>query len=134
MKPPAPNPCGSCPYRKDVPSGVWDKSEYEKLPAYDGPTFAQPPGVFMCHQQDGRLCAGWVGCHDMGESLAFRIAANRLSSAEAAEILNYKTDVPLFKSGAAAAAHGMKAIRRPGRRARAVMDNLMSKGKVKLKP
>lgn len=132
MKPPAPNPCGSCPYRKDVPSGIWDKSEYEKLPEYDGPTYAQPPGVFLCHQQDGRLCAGWVGCHDMGESLAFRIACASISRADAAEILNYKTAVPLFKSGAAAATHGMKAIRRPGRKAKNVMENLLVKGKVKL--
>lgn len=133
MKPPAPNPCGSCPYRKDVPSGVWDKSEYEKLPAYDGPTYAQSLGVFLCHQQDGRLCAGWVGCHDMGESLAFRIASSNMSRADAMAVLNYKTAVPLFKSGAAAAAHGMKAIRRPGRKAKNVIENLLVKLKVKLK-
>ena len=24
-------PCSSCPYRKDVPSGVWAHHEYEKL-------------------------------------------------------------------------------------------------------
>jgi hypothetical protein len=31
-------PCPSCPYRKDVPSGVWAPEEYDKLPAYDNDT------------------------------------------------------------------------------------------------
>jgi hypothetical protein len=53
---PARNPCGSCPYRKDVPSGVWETLEYEKLPPYDGETFEQPFEAFFCHQQNGRLC------------------------------------------------------------------------------
>ena len=75
MKAPAKNPCGSCPYRRDVPSGVWDESEYHKLPEFDKPTAEQPPRVFMCHQDNDRLCAGWVACHDMDESLGFRINA-----------------------------------------------------------
>jgi hypothetical protein len=47
---PASNPCGSCPYRRDVPSGVWDAAEYEKLPRYDGPMADQPARLFLCHQ------------------------------------------------------------------------------------
>jgi hypothetical protein len=35
INPPAPKPCESCPYRKDVPSGVWSEGEYRKLPQYD---------------------------------------------------------------------------------------------------
>ena len=51
VRPPAKSPCGSCPYRQDVPSGVWAASEYEKLPAYDAPeTFMQPPGLFIREQ------------------------------------------------------------------------------------
>ena len=42
---PAKNPCGSCPYRKDVPSGVWAVSEYLKLVEYDRPTGEQPVHV-----------------------------------------------------------------------------------------
>jgi hypothetical protein len=32
----AARPCASCPYRKDVPSGIWAAHEYTKLLAYDG--------------------------------------------------------------------------------------------------
>ncbi|MGS2619304.1 DUF6283 family protein [Micromonospora sp. LZ34] len=72
---PATAPCGTCPYRRDVPSGVWDAAEYAKLPAYDQPTARQPGGLFLCHQADGRVCAGWAGCHDTDNLLALRLAA-----------------------------------------------------------
>lgn len=65
---PAPKPCASCPYRRDVPSGVWHPDEYTKLRRYDEDTSQQPAGLFICHQTDAendarRVCAGWVGCH-----------------------------------------------------------------------
>lgn len=112
---PAPRPCGSCPYRRDVPSGVWSREEYEKLPQFDGPTWQQDPGIFMCHQQDGRLCAGWVAVHDMAESLGLRlVAANGNVSADDLDaIIGYTTDVPLFASGAEAAEHGLRDIDGP---------------------
>lgn len=119
---PAPNPCGSCPYRCDVPSGLWDPTEYAKLPPYDGETFEQPPGVFLCHQQDGRVCAGWAGCHDMGQSLAIRIAVTNGSID--ASILDYATPVPLFASGAEAAAHGLAEVQAPGPAAQAKIRTL----------
>jgi hypothetical protein len=123
VHPPAASPCGSCPYRRDVPSGIWSVDEYAKLPAYDAPTGEQPIGVFHCHRQDGRVCAGWAGCHDMQESLAVRIAAldGRL---DADELLDYETTTPLFDSGAEAALHGMKDIADPGPEARRVMEKL----------
>ena len=62
--PPARTPCATCPYRTDVPSGVWAPEEYAKLLAYDEETAYQPLSVFLCHQVDGRVCAGWAGCHD----------------------------------------------------------------------
>ncbi len=67
-------PCQSCPYRKDVPKGIWDQSEYDKLPRYDLPTYDQPHGVFLCHQQNGCLCRGWLDCHGEG-LLAIRLAS-----------------------------------------------------------
>ena len=57
IDPPAKRPCGSCPYRRDAPSGIWSREEYEKLPEYDKPTAYQPPQVFMCHRNAGCLCA-----------------------------------------------------------------------------
>lgn len=117
---PAPRPCGSCPYRRDVPSGVWDESEYAKLPEYDHPETAyQPPSAFHCHQQDGRLCAGWVAVHDMQESLGFRLFATlgALTPEQVDAIIDYETDVPLFASGAEAAAHGLREVEHPSAKA-----------------
>lgn len=117
--PPAPRPCGSCPYRRDVPSGVWAEDEYEKLPEFDEETARQPHAVFLCHQQDGRLCAGWCGTHDMANSLGLRVAVltGRVAAEDVDAILDYETDVPLFASGAEAAAHGMAESDAPGEKA-----------------
>lgn len=124
IKPPAKNPCGSCPYRKDVPSGIWDPSEYEKLREYDRPTQEQPIGVFLCHRQDGRACAGWVGVHDMDESLGIRLACSMGGIDDVEPFVTYETDTPLFGSGIEAAAHGMKDIKNPGPDAQRVMDKM----------
>lgn len=115
---PAPSPCGSCPYRRDVPSGVWDGSEYEKLPAYDQPTGEQPIAVFMCHRQDGRACAGWVAVHDMDESLALRLACATGTITDPEAFREYRTSTPTWRSGAEAAAHGLAEIENPGSEAR----------------
>jgi hypothetical protein len=113
---PATNPCGSCPYRQDVPSGVWAEEEYKKLPPFDGPTADQPMGVFMCHQQDGRICAGWAGCHDMDESLGLRIAVatGSVTREVAEEIRSYVSPVPLWSSGTEAAERGLADLETPG--------------------
>jgi hypothetical protein len=108
---------------------VWDITEYEKLPEYDRPTFDQPIGVFLCHQQDGRVCAGWCGTHDMGESLAIRLSSadNRLEDLDA--ILDYETVTPLWGSGEEAAAHGVEDLVDPGPEAQRLMANLRKKSK-----
>lgn len=126
IHPPAPNPCGSCPYRRDVPSGVWDPEEYRKLPEFDRPTFEQPPSVFLCHQQDGRLCAGWTACHDMNESLGLRIAAamGRIGIEDMATVIHYTTNVPLFDSGTEAAEHGLRDVAEPGPKANRTIAKL----------
>ncbi len=126
MKRPAANPCGSCPYRRDVPSGVWEIEEYEKLPQYDLDTGEQPPGIFLCHQQDGRICAGWAGCHDMTQSLGIRLAASLgfLDASEVDAVFDYTTKTPLWDSGAEAAEHGMAEVHKPDADARKVIDKL----------
>jgi hypothetical protein len=111
-------PCGSCPYRKDVPSGIWARSEYDKLSLYDGPTWAQHHALFLCHQRDGCLCAGWLACHDPGELLALRLHSRTGSTRIDPAVYDYKTNVPVFASGAEARAHGIKDIRRPKLKAR----------------
>lgn len=127
LKPPAPNPCGSCPYRRDVASGIWDASEYEKLAAYDEETFAQPQGIFLCHQQDGRACAGWCAVHDMAHSLALRLGAHRIDSDTLNAILDYETPVDVFLSGTEAAQHGLADVMDPDARARRQIARLEQK-------
>lgn len=113
---PAPRPCESCPYRRDVPSGIWDASEYAKLPEYDRETFDQPHGLFQCHQNDhgdprARLCAGWVAVHgDQLLALRIAVATNRVDPA----VMEYSTDVPLHPTGQAAAEHGLTHVTQPG--------------------
>lgn len=118
---PAAAPCKSCPYRCDVPSGVWDATEYAKLSGYDGEMWRQHQALFMCHQQDGCLCAGWLACHGSDDLLALRLRPVHGSA------YGYISPVPVFASGAEAAAHGMADIRRPQARAQAVMARLSRK-------
>lgn len=115
IHPPAPRPCASCPYRRDVPSGVWHPDEYAKLPDYDEPTPFQPTGVFLCHQVNGRACAGWAGCHDMTHNLAIRLAESTgdITPDDADELRDYTTDVELFATGREAAEHGMRDVEHP---------------------
>ena len=116
-------PCGSCPYRCDVPSGLWHRDEYENLPGYDGQTWEQSPNLFLCHQRDGNLCAGWLACHDPRELLALRLHAREVNPA----VFAYETDTPVFKSGADAARHGMREVAAPGPRASRMIAGLNRK-------
>lgn len=123
---PAPRPCESCPYRRDVPSGVWAADEYAKLPGYDRETPFQPVGVFLCHQHNGRVCAGWAGCHDGDELLALRIAAvdGSMTAADIDATIAYRSPVPLFASGAEAAAHGRRDLAEPAPDAQRIATKL----------
>ncbi len=130
---PAPRPCASCPYRCDAPSGLWAASEYEKLLAYDLDTALQPAALFVCHQNNAeddraRLCAGWVGCHG-AELLALRLAGVRgeMADAELRAAFDYRSPVPLFASGAAAAEHGVRNIENPDDAALAAMDKIRAR-------
>jgi hypothetical protein len=118
-------PCKSCPYRRDVPSGVWAAEEYDKLPGYDGEIIDQLSGggtaLFLCHQQDGRLCAGWLACHGPSNLLALRLNGARV----APEAWTYETNVPVFTSGSAACEHGKREIDDPGARAERVINRLV---------
>lgn len=120
-------PCKSCPYRKDVPSGVWDASEYEKLRKFDGEILDQVlqggTGLFLCHQDDGNLCAGWLATHGSDNLVALRLRAHQVKD----EVWGYTTDVPVFSSGAEAAEHGIAEIERPSLRAQATVQRLVRK-------
>jgi hypothetical protein len=107
-----------------VPSGIWTRREYDKLPDYDGPTWEQPTALFMCHQRDGNLCAGWLACHNPQELLALRLPRDiEIDPA----VYSYTTEVPIFASGAAARDHGIREIKQPGKNANTMIAGLVRK-------
>jgi hypothetical protein len=120
-------PCKSCPYRKDVPSGVWHASEYDKLPLYDGEIIEQvikgATQLFDCHQKDGHLCAGWVGTHGARNLLAGRLHANELDPS----VWDYQSPASLFASGQEACDHGKREIDEPGPKAQQIVGRLIKK-------
>jgi hypothetical protein len=101
-------PCSACPYRCDVPSGVWAHHEYEKLRDYDLPTGDQPFAVFACHATPDHLCHGWAVVHT-SRGHEFDLLALRVTGYP--EIP--EPGVPLFDSGNAAADHGQRDIEAP---------------------
>jgi len=106
-------PCKSCPYRRDVPSGVWHQSEYDKLTRYDGEILDQvlkgASNLFLCHQRDGQLCAGWVAAHGPDNLLALRLHSGEVDPT----VWEYETSVPVFSSGQEACDHGKRDVDQP---------------------
>lgn len=78
---------------------------------------------------NGRICAGWVACHDMAESLALRLAlgGGYLTPQDADTLLDYTTTTPVFPTGAAAATHGKADIEAPTPRADRAMDKILTR-------
>ncbi|MGW7786078.1 DUF6283 family protein [Streptomyces tricolor] len=131
LRPPAPRPCESCPYRRDVPAGIWASEEYEKLRRYDADTPYQPTRVFQCHQADAdsdvrRVCAGWAGCHEGDDLLALRLAVlnGSMDTTTYRAVVEYESSVPLFPSGSAAASHGQAGTAAPTEDARRLIDKI----------
>jgi hypothetical protein len=116
-------PCSSCPYRRDVPSGVWAAHEYKKLVEYDNPTGEQPVASFFCHATPEALCHGWAVVHSNRgreyELLALRVWRSDAPLPEAR--------VPLFESGTAAATHGLSDIADPDDEAVSTVERLLRK-------
>lgn len=113
-------PCTSCPYRCDVPSGLWAAEEYDKLPPYDEELINQPLAVFACHATPDFLCHGWaiVGGYD---KLALRIYG-ATHDVEIPEPM-----VPLFATHQEAADHGREEIEEPSYEANVAIDRLLRK-------
>ncbi|EPX78101.1 hypothetical protein Salmuc_03447 [Salipiger mucosus DSM 16094] len=103
-----------------MPSGIWHRSEYEKLTTYDGETWEQNPAVFLCHQKDGCLCGGWLLTHDPRELLALRLHRQDV----APETFEYNSDVEVFASGKEAHDHGVRDLDQPSREAWRNMEGL----------
>lgn len=128
----APEPCGTCPYRRDVPAGLWDASEYEKLPTfaegYDAGQGVPCLALFLCHQTHrlGRdtACRGWLSVER--ESLAVRLAV--LTGRIAADEVWREVKAPLYESGREAAEAGLAGVEEPSLGARRAMARLQRKG------
>lgn len=117
-------PCRTCPYRRDVPAGLWDPVEYHKLIAYDVDTSSQPIGVFLCHYTNSdnpTLCRGWLavgGWELLGVRLA--VTTGHLDPAEVDRPI--ATDV--FDTGTDAAMWGLSGVADPGPDAQAAIARL----------
>jgi len=115
-------PCSACPYRKDVPSGVWEHHEYEKLREYDAITPDQPFAYFACHATPESLCHGWAVVHT-SRGNEYDLLALR--------IIGYpdipKPTVELFASGNEAADHGQEEIETPSTEALETVERLVRK-------
>jgi hypothetical protein len=92
-----------------------------KLPEYDKETGEQPFSLFMCHQNDGCLCGGWLMTHDRQNLLALRM--HRVDPS----VWNYAPDVEVFKSGLEACRHGILGINNPSPEAKRKIDGLLRK-------
>ena len=126
-------PCGSCPYRRGVPSGVWACDEYVKLLDYDRPMAEQPQGVFLCHQKSGEkdcfdLCGGWLMSHGPENLFSLRLASV-LGWYEIDEsVWRYApAGVEVWPSGRDAAMHGLKDMENPSPQAKRIMAKITRK-------
>ena len=107
-------PCFGCPYRKDCPSGVWAKEEYQKLDDYDKETGNQPFEIFLCHDGDRTktLCRGWLDTHDKQNLISLRLAISMEHVSP--DIMNLPlSSVPVYASGKEAMEHGMMDLKHP---------------------
>jgi hypothetical protein len=111
----------------DVPSGVWDYMEYEKLRPYDAETFRQPFEAFACHATPGSLCNGWAVCHS-NRGHQYSLVALRILGVDAPVVRQMSMlSIPLFESGDDAADWGQQNIDDPDEDAVRVMERLKRK-------
>jgi len=115
-----PEPCSSCPYRRDTPPGIWDREEYDKLPAWDDEK-NMAAGAFLCHQgQRQFLCRGWSEVHH--RNWAVRIALLQCAPPPG----GWKPcAAPLYETGAKARLAGLRGIKKPGKAARQTIAKLI---------
>ncbi len=119
-------PCSACPYRRDVPSGVWSAQDYDKLAAYDRPTGEQPINAFSCHATPEHFCAGWAQVHT-SRGPENDLLALRLAAVMGHDVRTPAPSIPLFDSGTAAAEHGKRDIANPSPEAVRTMQTLLRK-------
>lgn len=102
-------PCRDCPFRRDVQPGVWPDAVYGRLLRYDG-NLAQQRAAgaihpMFCGMRPSGMCGGWLGVFPFRGNLALQF---QITGVDIAAVRSYRPGVPLFSSGAEAAAHGRK--------------------------
>jgi len=121
-------PCETCPYRTDVPSGIWAHQTYEMLRPYDEPTGEQPFAVFGCHCNPEQYCHGWAVVHN-SRGHQFELLAMRIHGLGPGDVP--QSDVIFFGSGNEAADHGQADLAHPSDEARAAVDKLMKRKRLR---
>jgi len=132
--------CSSCPYRRDVPSGVWAADHYHVLkeldcrrtiklpyPTKDGivmlDTPNPSPGTFHCHQSNATgkptVCRGWLSVER--NSIGARLLQMDEMPTEDESDFYYST-------GTEACEAGLKGIESPSPEARALVEKLIARG------
>lgn len=117
-------PCSACPYRRDVPSGIWAADTYDKLIPYDNDTWDQPGGAFACHATPEHECHGWAVVHS-NRGREHELLALRLMGVSVEDVP--EATVPMFESGTEAAEHGKRDIENPSQEAKDAVAKLTSK-------
>lgn len=82
--------------------------------------------LFLCHQKDGNLCAGWLATHGPENLLALRLHGGQVKP----EVWEYETAVPVWTSGREACDHGKRDITAPGPRAERTINRLVARAPV----
>lgn len=129
-----PEPCASCPYRTDHPSGTWAPEEYLKLLEFADPDIGESVaglGVFLCHHSrlgfaEHAACRGWASVES--QSLAVRMAFAR-HVLDPTEVLDHTPSISLFNTGQEAAENGLRDIDRPGKLARTMQADIRRKAR-----
>lgn len=122
-----PNPCDTCPYRRDTPPGIWSAHEYRKLVRYDDPMTEAEDGcaLFLCHHSPRigeTVCRGWFDVHR--DSLSVRIAQIQNPALRNAA----RTAVALYRSGREAMEVGLAGVPKPSTAARRKVKKLIRMG------
>lgn len=117
------NPCATCPYRKDTPAGIWNRSEYDKLPAWDGTEMHEMnTRLFLCHSANlagnKAVCRGWLEVHCENKGVRLNLINGRITSN------GIPTKVPLHNSGADARRAGLRGIKKPSTKAHEAINKL----------
>lgn len=121
--------CGSCPYHRDTPSGVWAADHYQLLATYDEQPGQTPAlATFHCHQENatGRptVCRGWLSTHRDSVAVRLALCMGKLQPAD----VPTQPEPDYYGTGTEASLAGLAEIDAPSPEAQRLMDKLLASG------